>query len=85
MPRVKMDEVKALFEEIRDYTRLESSQNGNYAGYDALVGLICPRDLELEQQLAREMKESEFRDFQRNGISIETQRALKLCFEVLFE
>jgi hypothetical protein len=49
------------------------------------VGLICPRDINLEQKLAREMQESEFRDFQRNGISVETQRALKLCFEVLFE
>jgi acyl-[acyl carrier protein]--UDP-N-acetylglucosamine O-acyltransferase len=31
------------------------------------------------------MQENEFRDFQRNGISINTQKALRECFEMLFE
>ena len=59
--------------------------DSNFAGYDALVGLVCPRDIRLEQALAREMQEKEFRDFQRNGISLETQMALTECFEMLFE
>jgi hypothetical protein len=85
-PKVKEEEIKSLFEEIREYTRQEMSDSSQtFAGYDSLVGLICPRDINLEQQLAREMQENEFRDFQRNGISFTTQKVLKYCFEVLFE
>ena len=79
-------DINSLFEEIRDYSRMENEEAGqNTAGYDALVGLICPRDIRLEQALAREMQEKEFRDFQRNGICVETQMALTECFEMLFE
>ena len=83
---IKEEEIKLLFEEIRDYTRQDSMDlNFNYAGYDSLVGLICPRDMYLEQQLAREMQEKEFRDFQRNGISEATQKALSQCFQMIFQ
>ena len=84
--QISEQEIQSLYEEIRDYSKLETQDpEQNCAGYDALVGLVCPRDSRLEQALAREMQEKEFRDFQRNGISVETQMALTDCFEMLFQ
>lgn len=83
---ISEQEILSLYEEIREYSRMDDHESDqNCAGYDALVGLVCPRDIRLEQALAREMQEKEFRDFQRSGISLETQMALTECFEMLFE